>query len=149
MKRWLIGAAILAALVMPVQWAWAQLGVVLSTCGSTTMEASQNQARSQTIDLAGRLCVMAGTIGSSNLNPGQVSVGTTATQIIPSRAGRRAVTIINEGTTDVRFGNSNVTTGNGALLSGTKGSTVTLPVSTAIYGIVGTGTQSVSYVETW
>lgn len=146
MKRWLIGAAILAAIALPVKWVYAQLGTVLSTCGNTSYDGVN---RPQTLDMAGRLCVMASTIGSGNLNPGQVSVGTSATQIIAARAGRRAVTIINEGTTDVRFGNVGVTTGNGALLTGTKGSSITLPVTTAVYGIVGTGSQNVSFVETW
>lgn len=146
MKRWLIIVATIVAVIIPIRWASAQLGAVLATCGTVSYDGVN---RPQTIDIAGRLCVMAATIGSNNLNPGQVSVGTSATLIIAARTGRRAVTIINEGATDVRFGNSNVTTGNGALLTGTKGSTVTLPVATAVYGIVGTGSQNVSFIETW
>ena|ERR1041385_2060731 len=147
MKRWIIGAAILAAAFFPVKWAYAQLGVVLTSCG--TLNYDQTQSRPQTIDIAGRMCVLAGIVGSPNIATGQVSVGTTATLIVPARAGRRALTIIHEGTADIRYGASGVTTGTGALLAGTKGTSMTAPVTGPLYGIVGTGTQPLSYVETW
>lgn len=88
---------------------------------------------------------------ADGLATNQVTVATTVggTQIIPARIGRSAVTITNFGTTDVYLGNSGVTTTTGSLLVGTKGASVTIPTSAAIFGIVATGTQAVSYTETF
>jgi hypothetical protein len=86
--------------------------------------------------------------GSSNLATNQVSVGTSATQIVPARAGRGAVTITNLGTNDVWLGVSGVTVGNGHLLLGAKGSSVTIPTNAAVFGIAGVA-QSVSFLETY
>jgi hypothetical protein len=81
----------------------------------------------------------------------RVSVGTTAggTLLAAARPGRVAVTIINEGTADVRLGNAGVTTSIGALLTGLKGASVTIPTSDAVYAIVGSGTQNVSVIESY
>jgi hypothetical protein len=78
---------------------------------------------------------------------GQVTVATTATLIVPARPGRLSVTIIQEGTTVVRLGNSGVTTGNGVPLPGTANSSFTIDGGAAVYGIVGAGTQLVSFIE--
>lgn len=81
----------------------------------------------------------------------QVSVDTTVGGVLlaADRPGRVAVTVVNEGTTDVRLGQNGVTTATGGLLTGTKGASVTLPTSAAVYGIVGTGSQVVSVFETY
>lgn len=147
MKRGLLIAAALVAAAIPARWAYSQVSTILTSCGSITYDTSQQ--RPQTIDIAGRMCVLAGIVGSPNIATGQVSVGTTATLIVPARAGRRALTIVHEGTADIRYGAAGVTTGTGALLAGTKGTSMTAPVTGALYGIVGTGTQPLSYVETW
>ena len=88
---------------------------------------------------------------SDNIATNQILVGTTAggTLIAAARIGRNAVTITNLGTTDVYIGASGVTTGTGALLVGTKGASITIPTSAALYGIVGAGTQAVSFVDTF
>lgn len=86
-------------------------------------------------------------IGAANLANGQVSVTTTAGNVVASRATRRAVTIVNHGTTDVYLGVATVTTSNGILLTGTKGAAVTLFTTAAVQGIVAAGTQTVSYIE--
>ena len=79
---------------------------------------------------------------------GQVTIATTATKIVDAHLTRRAVVIVNEGTTDVRVGNSSgVLTTTGALLTGTKGAQLTIEGSGAVWAIVGTGTQAVSYIE--
>ena len=79
---------------------------------------------------------------------GQVSVATTATKIVDAHPTRRVLVIINEGTTDVRLGTSSgVTTSNGALLTGTKGASLSIEGGAAVWAIVGTGTQTVSYLE--
>lgn len=87
--------------------------------------------------------------GFTTLAHGQISVGTTATVIAAARSGRGPITIVNGGTTDVFIGNSNVTTTTGVLLPGTKGASITLSCQTAVYGIVGTGTQTVSFIEAY
>ena len=83
----------------------------------------------------------------ANMANAQVSVGTTATQIVAARATRRAGTIVNLGTTDVYFGVATVTTANGVLLTGTKGAAVTIGFTGVIQGIVASGTQTVAYFD--
>lgn len=87
-------------------------------------------------------------LGNSNIGHNQVTIATTATQIVPAHT-RGSVTFINHGTTDVFIGGSGVTILNGGLLPGVKGASFTLNNSAAIYGIVGSGTQIVSYVESY
>ena len=85
-------------------------------------------------------------IGLSLNATGQVSVGATATQIIAANATRAGVLITNpSATVSVYIGLSGVTSSTGAILG--PGQSLTLPVTSAVYGIVGTGTQTVSYVE--
>jgi hypothetical protein len=87
--------------------------------------------------------------GNTAIATAQVSVGTTATQIAALRAGRGSVTIENEGTTAVRIGIAGVTTGNGFLLPGVVGASLTLQTTAAVFGIVAAGTQTVSVLETF
>jgi hypothetical protein len=88
-------------------------------------------------------------IGAGGFATNQVTVAGTVTLIAAARPGRHAVTIINEGTTDVRLGRADVTTGTGALLTGTKGASVTIPTQDAVYGIVAVGSQVVSVAESY
>lgn len=74
----------------------------------------------------------------------QVSVGTTATLLAAAADGRDSVIVTNMGTVDVFIGDANVTTSNGALLAGVKGTTLIIPATTALYGRVAAGTQAVS-----
>lgn len=84
--------------------------------------------------------------GSAALATAQVSVGTSATQIVPARAGRLAVTITMVGSGDIFLGIAGVTVANGALLVGTKGASVTIPTQAAVFGI-GAVAQTVSIIE--
>lgn len=84
-----------------------------------------------------------------NLATSQVSVGTTATQVVASRAGRSIVTVVNTTTTDIYLGAAGVTTSTGILLPGTKGASVTLQYTGALYGIVASGTATVTEAETY
>lgn len=86
-------------------------------------------------------------VGASNFATGQVALASTATQIVSSRSTRRSITIVNLSTTDMYIGNSGVTTSTGQLLLGVKGTAITLEVVGAVYGIVATGTPSVSFEE--
>jgi hypothetical protein len=79
----------------------------------------------------------------------QVSVGTTPTLISAARDGTDDVTIMNFGTTQVFIGNANVTTSNGFPLPGVVGASLTIPATTAIYGIVATGSQPVAVLSTF
>ena len=89
-----------------------------------------------------------GQIGVGTFATAQVSVSTTATLIVAARAGRRSVTIMQHGTTAVYLGPANtVTTSNGMLLLGTAGTAITTDYSGNVYGIVGSGTDTVSYAE--
>lgn len=85
--------------------------------------------------------------GSGTLATNQATVTTSATQIIAARTGRSRVTITNLGTTDVFIGPTGVTATTGQILVGTKGASITLNTSAAIFAIVGTGTQAVSFIE--
>lgn len=89
------------------------------------------------------------TQASNTLSTGQVTVGTTATLIVPARAGRVNLQVSNYSTTDTFCGPAGVTTANGYLLTGTKGATVILTTAAAVYCIVATGTELVSWAETY
>jgi hypothetical protein len=98
-----------------------------------------------------------GTLGALGTPPpetiatAQVSVADTAggTLIAAARAGRKSITIVNEGSTLVRLGPTGVTTSTGLFLKGAAGESVKIDGGAAIYGIVATGTQAVSYVEVY
>lgn len=85
--------------------------------------------------------------GVPTLGTNQVSIGNTATLILPVRTGRRSLIIVQHGTVDVFIGDSGVTTSNGLLLTGTKGASLSIPGTMAVYAIVASGTQTVSYLE--
>lgn len=88
-------------------------------------------------------------LGASNLATGQATATTSASILVPARSGRISVTVENLGTTDTFLGAAGVTAATGMLLVGTKGSAVTIYTQAAIYGIVATGTQAVSFLETF
>lgn len=86
--------------------------------------------------------------GTSTLATNQVSVTTSATLIVAARSGRRAVTVVQHGTTAVYLGaSSGVTTSTGVLLIGTAGSAVELCHAGDVYGIVASGSVTVGYAE--
>ena len=88
-------------------------------------------------------------LGAASIASGQATATTSAAIIVPARAGRISVTIENLGTTDTFLGAAGITTATGMLLVGTKGSAVTIYTQAAVYGIVATGTQAVSFLETF
>ena len=95
------------------------------------------------------LPVTLSTGGADEIATAQVSVANTSTAIVAARAGRQDVTITNHGTTDVYIGVTGVTTATGMLLVGIKGGAITISGAAAIFGVVGSGTQTVSYLETF
>jgi len=98
------------------------------------------------VDASNRLQVAVGTSTGGSMNAtGQVSVGATATLIIAAGT-RQAVLVTNPSSTVTVFiGGSGVTTSNGQELLPLQ--SLTLPVVSAVYGIVASSTQTVSYVE--
>ncbi|MCC6172053.1 MAG: hypothetical protein IT481_08495 [Gammaproteobacteria bacterium] len=81
----------------------------------------------------------------------QVAVDTTAggTKIASERVGRRYVTVVNHGTTVVYVGISGLTTSTGARLAGVDGAAMTIATEKDVYAIVGSGSQTVSVIESW
>jgi hypothetical protein len=95
-------------------------------------------------------------VGAATIATNQVSVDTTVggKLIVAQRAGvagtgRVSVDICNTSTTDVWLGPSGVTVSNGHLLVGIKGACTTLKTTAAVYGIVGSGTETVSFLENY
>ena len=91
-------------------------------------------------------------VDAPNMAVGQITVATTVngTLIVAARPGRKQLIIITEGTMAVRMGPFGVTTGTGILLPGTANTGFTLPGYTgAIYGITASGTEAVSFIETY
>jgi hypothetical protein len=86
-------------------------------------------------------------IGYANFTPTQTTVSNTATLLEAARASRGGVTCIQLGALDVYLGGSGVTTATGYLLPGVKGAAVSIPTTSAVYGIVASSTQAVSCAE--
>lgn len=85
-------------------------------------------------------------IGLALQSTNQVSISTVATQIIAANASRAGVVITNPGTLlTVYIGNVGVTAANGFPLA--PGSSITLPVIGAVYGITSSSIQTVGYLE--
>ena len=87
--------------------------------------------------------------GADNIATNQVSITSAATAIVAARATRRSVLIINHGTTDVYIGGASVTTSTGILLAGTEGAAIGIGTTAAVYGIVVSSSQTVSYIENY
>ena len=83
--------------------------------------------------------------GGATLSTGQVSVGTAATQIIGANTNRYEVVITNPSTVTVYVGGSGVSTTTGHAIP--AGGSITLKSTAAIYGVVATATQTVTYAE--
>lgn len=85
----------------------------------------------------------------ANFTPAQVSVASTATLIAAQRTTRQLISIVNTTTTAIYIGGSGVTTTTGQLLPGVVGASITVPTTAALYGIVATGTATVTEAETY
>jgi len=95
-------------------------------------------------------------IGAGHVATGQVTIGNTATLISDVRGdptvssfGRRSIKITNLGAVDVFIGDASVTAVTGDLLPGARGAFVALPTTAAIFGIVASGTQAISFIEVY
>ena len=85
--------------------------------------------------------------GEPKFETGQVSVGTSATKILPARSNRRSLLIVQYGTNAIYIGKDDkVLSTTGVLLTGTAGTGISIPVTGEIWGIAG-GAQTVSFIE--
>lgn len=85
--------------------------------------------------------------GADDYVTNQVLIGTSPTQIVAQRASRVAVIVIQHGANDVFLGDANVKTTNGLLLSGNKGASQVVGVTKELFGVVSSGTQTISFME--
>ena len=94
---------------------------------------------------------LAGTIsldvGAGTILTNQITITTTATQIVASRIGRRAVILASLGSNPLYIGAAGVTTSTGMLLPQGTMPPLAVPATSAIYGIMSSGTQVVSVLE--
>lgn len=136
----------------PIQ-AVAQTAQPLTDCNVVaTLYTANGLPMPLTMTPGGQLCVK-GTFSAAappgTFTPAQVSVGATATLIAASRASRALLTVVNTTTTAIYLGGSGVTTSTGQLLPGVVGASLTVPGTFALYGIVATGTATVTEAEVY
>lgn len=84
---------------------------------------------------------------SFQFNPfyfGPITVNATATVIVALNSSRNSVAIANTGSVTVYVGDANVTTANGFPIA--AGASLGLNTTSAVYGIVATGTGTVAYI---
>lgn len=144
-KRLLIAAALLLA------------GACSAFAQTTTGNEFQTSATGKTVVGVVGMCLnasgVAGPCGwagaAGAIATGQITVAATATQVVPARAGRTDLKIINGATTDVFCGLAGVTAATGVLLAGAKGQSISIPTSAAVFCIVASATEAVSFLEAY
>lgn len=82
--------------------------------------------------------------GGASIATGQISVGTTATQVVAARTGRQKVTLSPTSSTVYYVGSTGVTTTTGLYVP--AGGTITLDTAAAIFA-VGAAALTISYIE--
>jgi len=88
------------------------------------------------------------TIGSPSFAPAQISVGTSPTLIVGATVGRGWLCLTNTSATVVYLGGPAVTTSTGhALGAGAAGAAGCIPYTGALYGVVASGTATVTEAE--
>ena len=123
------------------------IGVLPAIANASPPTFTEGDQVLESVDLHGR--VRTKEIGSA-FTTGQISIDTTVggKLIIAANANRMRLLLQMTGTTqDVYIGPSGVTTSTGALFSAIKGNQFLLRTSAAVYGIVASGTQTISYIE--
>lgn len=110
--------------------------------------------RCQTVTSSGGTATAS--IGSAALATSQISITSSATQVVAARTGaagtgRKSVCVTNiTGTSPVYLGSTTpITTSIGMFVPGSVGASICLDTQSIIYGISGGGTQTVSYSETF
>jgi len=84
--------------------------------------------------------------GTATLTSGQVSVGTTATQIVAAQAGRGRLTITVDAAVKCYIGPSGVTTTTGYPLQATAGATHTMNTAAPVFMVCGQAATPIGYI---
>lgn len=87
--------------------------------------------------------------GAASWAHGQVYLTNGPTLIAPARSGRRSIMIINAQNGVCYIGTNNLTTLTGLFLMGTNGAGMSLDHTNAVYGRVSSGSNLVSFAETY
>lgn len=87
-------------------------------------------------------------VGFANIATGQVAVTTAATQVVPARAGRGAVTITSTSAVVFYVGVAGVSVATGAYVAAAAGASITIPTSAAVFAI-GAANVTVSFIEVY
>lgn len=125
---------------------------VVATCGTppATYTPGQNQPQLQnTNGLGCTNAVLTSPQGSLNVTTAQVSIGTSATQILTAFVATASKVVCNQGTTPVYLGNSGVTISTSGMVIGGTGNPPCWDFTHfpgSIYGVVAGGTNPVGYV---
>lgn len=113
---------------------------------ATLIGAKDGSGNLQALQVDSSTALKTSNLGVSTLNAtGQVSVANTSTSIIGANAARAAVVIANPGSVAVYLGKTGVTISTGHWLG--PSTAITIPTTDAIFGVVATGTQTVTYME--
>ena len=86
--------------------------------------------------------------GSTSLATGQVSVGTTAVQVVAARTGRARATFTVGAANTCAFGNAGVTTTTGFPLQPVAGANLSLETGAAVFAVC-SATTTVGFIETF
>lgn len=132
-----------AALPLPTGAATSARQALPGTAGTPSSEVLSVQG------VAGGTPIPVAGTQPASIATGQASCSTASAQAVPARAGRRNVVLIQEGTTLVRVGASGVTTSTGVPLPGTAYSALTIDGAAAVHCVTASGTQTVSFIETY
>ena len=91
---------------------------------------------------------------ASSFNTNQVSVASSATLIVGQNTGRKAVVITNTSTTALYISSGtnaaagpNCTTSAGQLLPGVVGASISIPSTSAVWGISGGSSATVTFLD--
>lgn len=136
----------------PTQWVDATHPLPVDIGGN--FSSSGNVTSTGAVTASGNVTAT-GNVTVNNLAGGNIATiqvvvtNGTATQIVNTRAARKSLTVTNTGNVAVYLGASGVTTGTGELLPGTVGASLTISFTGALYGIVGSGNQTVTAIEVY
>jgi hypothetical protein len=88
--------------------------------------------------------------GAQYISTTQVSVGATPTLLAERRNSRRSILVVNVGgSSAVYLGTESITTATGSYIPAVDGASVSIPTTGRLYGVVTTGTQTVSVMEVY
>jgi len=90
------------------------------------------------------MAFISGVSNGTALANAQVSVDTSATEIVAASPGRAGVILTNQGSTDAFIGTATVTTSNGFKLAADE--SIGIPTDSVIQAIVASGSTTIGYL---